>query len=77
MGVVCRKYATIQTRLAYAGICVEIGVDFTYPSRVPLVIDGKFAMDLPVEYQWEPTKCIKCLGFRHSDKNCSRNLKPR
>lgn len=64
-----------QTRLAYARICVEIDIEFSYPASIPLLIDGKYAMDLPVEYQWRPPKCEGCKVFRHTSENCSMKNK--
>lgn len=64
-----------QTRLSYARICIEIDIDFDYPASIPLLIDGKFYFDLPVEYQWRPPKCDTCMVYGHNTRNCSRKLK--
>lgn len=67
----------MRTRLSYARICVEVDVDFHYPASIPLMIDGKIALEMPVEYQWKPPKCESCKVFGHSSKNCTKKLKPK
>lgn len=60
-----------KTRLSYARVCAEISYDCPYPSLIPLWIDGRHVMDLPVEYQWKPPKCSNCLSFGHTASSCS------
>lgn len=64
-----------QDRLAFARVCIEVDVDFSYPENIPLLIDGKIAFDLPVEYQWKPYKCDVCKVFGHSSKDCGKKKK--
>lgn len=52
-------------------MCVEISFDCSFPSLISLWIDGVHVMDLPVEYQWKPPKCIKCCCFGHKASSCS------
>lgn len=60
-----------KNRLRYARVCVEISFDCSFPSLVPLWIDGVHVMDLPVQYKWKPSKCIKCCSFGHNASYCS------
>ncbi|XP_026377579.1 uncharacterized protein LOC113271871 [Papaver somniferum] len=66
-----------QSMLLYARICIEIDLDFSYPTSIALFIDGKFSFDLPIEYQWKPQKCEKCKVFGQSVKNCLTKVKSR
>ncbi|XP_026381516.1 uncharacterized protein LOC113276155 [Papaver somniferum] len=34
-------------------------------------------MDIPIEYQWKPSKCTSCLVFGPSNKECTRKRKAR
>lgn len=62
-----------KTRLIFARVLVEISIDSVFPNSIPLWVDGKFVMDLPVEYQWKPQKCALCSSFGHSSNICSLN----
>ncbi|XP_026437146.1 uncharacterized protein LOC113335253 [Papaver somniferum] len=66
-----------QDRLAFARVCIEIDVEFDYPEKIPLLIDGKFAFELPVVYQWKPHKCDVCRVFGQSTKACGKKKKTR
>ncbi|XP_026450912.1 uncharacterized protein LOC113351056 [Papaver somniferum] len=59
-----------KTRLSYARVLVEVSFECQSPSFIPLWIDGKFVMNLPVEYQWKPQKCMVCHSFGHSNNKC-------
>lgn len=60
-----------KTRLTYSRVCVEISYGCSFPSLIPLWIDGVHVMDFLVEYQWKPSKCIKCCSFGHKASSCS------
>lgn len=70
-------YTLNKTRLSYAKVCVKVDVDFIYPESIPLMIDGKIVLVMPVEYLWKPPKCELCKVFDHSSKNCTQKLKPK
>ncbi|XP_026458267.1 uncharacterized protein LOC113358797 [Papaver somniferum] len=63
-----------KTRLTCARLCVEIDVECSFPSSIPLWIDGVHIMDLHVEYQWKPAKCLKCSSFGHKLNSCSSQV---
>lgn len=69
------EYTINQNRLAYTSVCIEIDLDFAYPGSIPLLIDGKFSFELPVEHQWKPPKCDACRVFGHSTKSCGKKKK--
>ncbi|RZC76286.1 hypothetical protein C5167_000417 [Papaver somniferum] len=75
--ILADDYTLNRTRLSYARVCIEIDVEFDYPLSIPLMIDGKIAWEMPVEYQWKPPKCDVWKVFGHSSTNCSKKLKPR
>lgn len=53
-------------------MCIEIDIDFKFPESIPLMIDGKIVLELPVEYQWKPPRCEVCMVFGHLAKNCNK-----
>ncbi|XP_026415955.1 uncharacterized protein LOC113311331 isoform X1 [Papaver somniferum] len=59
-----------KTRLSYARVLVEISFESQFPGFIPLWIDGKYVMNLPVEYQWKPQKCMVCHSFGHPNNKC-------
>ncbi|RZC43861.1 hypothetical protein C5167_036811 [Papaver somniferum] len=67
------EYTRNKTRLIYARVLIEISIDFVFPNSIPLWVDGKFVMNLPVEYQWKPQKCALCSSFGHSSNIGSLN----
>lgn len=66
-----------QNSLAYARICIEIDLEFSYPTSIPLLIANKIALQLPGEYQWNPPKCVVCMVFGHTLKLCVKKIKTR
>lgn len=62
---------TKGTRLEYARLCVEIGLDFAYPTSVPLFNASTNLMEyITVEYEWKPTPCIHCQTYGHLEEAC-------
>ncbi|KAI8531141.1 hypothetical protein RHMOL_Rhmol11G0114400 [Rhododendron molle] len=58
----------VCSRLNYAKICVEVGVDSALPDRFDLVSANGDKFAIRVWYPWKPLKCSKCKVFGH--KNC-------
>jgi len=56
-------------RLAYARCFVEIAAARSLPSQVTLEMEGE-SIDIPVEYEWTPPLCKKCVNFGHSETQC-------
>lgn len=61
-----------RTRLRCARVCVEIDLDFTYPSSIPLLNDGTIEKELPVNYEFKPSKCDGCKKFGHYPSYCPK-----
>lgn len=59
-----------RSRMSFATVCVEIDIDFDYPTEISVVIDGNEALKVPVEYTWKPPKCQTCKIFGHSESKC-------
>ena len=59
-----------QTKLSFARICIEVGVDCEFPKSVLLDKgDGNFST-IRVEYPWAPQCCPICKRFGHNRDNC-------
>lgn len=52
---------------------MEINVNTTLPSTIPVVVDGERTSFVEVEYSWKPTKCTKWSVFGHSSSTCPKN----
>ncbi|XP_026432075.1 uncharacterized protein LOC113329414 [Papaver somniferum] len=65
-----------QDRLAFARVCIEIDLNFSYPASIPILIDGKIAIELRIEYQWKPSKCDACKVFGQTTNSCTLKTRP-
>ncbi|KAL7183865.1 hypothetical protein ACSBR2_026108 [Camellia fascicularis] len=64
---------TVQgSRVSFAKICVEIGVDSALPSDFLVKCDDD-VVKVRVEYLWTPTKCPNCKVFGHSEEKCVKS----
>ncbi|KAF6171753.1 hypothetical protein GIB67_007274 [Kingdonia uniflora] len=55
---------------AFARICVEVGADNILPKTVNVLVDEAYTIEIPVEYNWLPTKCEDYVLFGHNKTNC-------
>ncbi|XP_039039512.1 uncharacterized protein LOC120177425 [Hibiscus syriacus] len=61
---------TSNTRLEFAKICVEIGVNEEIPKVLDVVFNDGLTTSVHVEVPWLPPRCRNCKVFGHNDKNC-------
>ena len=59
-----------QTKLSFARICVEVGVDCEFPTSVLLDRGNGNYSTIKVEYPWAPQCCTECKLFGHNLVNC-------
>lgn len=58
-------------RLEYARLCVEIDLDFDYPTEVHIFNSSTKLMEIiKVEYEWKPSPCTHCQTFGHLEDTC-------
>ncbi|XP_026441709.1 uncharacterized protein LOC113340872 [Papaver somniferum] len=61
------------TRMSYARVCVEVDVNFDFPTTIPVVIDGTKRFLVDVEYSWKPPKCPHFHVFGHTLNGCVKD----
>ena len=59
-----------QTKLSFARICVEVGVDCEFPTSVLLDRGNGNYSTIKIEYPWAPQCCTECKLFGHNVVNC-------
>ena len=59
-----------QSKLSFARICVEVGVDCEFPKSVLLDLGNDKYSKIRIEYPWAPQCCPNCKLFGHSQVNC-------
>ena len=59
-----------QTKLSFARICVEVGVDCEFPTSVLLDRGNGNYSTIKIEYPWAPQCCTECKLFVHNLVNC-------
>ena len=59
-----------QTKLSFARICVEVGVDCEFPTSVLLDRGNGNYSTIKIEYPWAPQCCTECKLFGHNMVNC-------
>ena len=59
-----------QTKLSFARICVEVGVDCEFPKSVLLDRGNGSYSTIRIEYPWTPQCCSECKLFGHNLLNC-------
>ncbi|XP_026437822.1 uncharacterized protein LOC113336042 [Papaver somniferum] len=59
-----------RTRMSYAQVCVELDVNFDFPTSIPVVVDGTKKFTVEVEYSWKPPRCTHCHVFGHILNGC-------
>ena len=59
-----------QTKLSFARICIEVGVDCKFPKSVLLDRGNGNYSTIRIEYPWAPQCCSECKLFGHSLVNC-------
>ena len=65
-----------QTKLSFARICVEVGVDCEFPKSVLLDRGNGSYSTIRIEYPWAPQCCSECKLFGHNLLNCQAKKKP-
>ena len=59
-----------RSKLSFARICIEVGVDCEFPKSVLLDMgNGKFST-IKIEYPWAPQCCSNCKLFGHNLAQC-------
>ena len=59
-----------QTKLSFARICVEVGVDCEFPTSVLLDRGNGNYSTIKIEYPLAPQCCTECKLFGHNMVNC-------
>ncbi|XP_038993211.1 uncharacterized protein LOC120116891 [Hibiscus syriacus] len=59
-----------KSRLEYAKVCVEIGVNDELPKFIDVVLRDGQAASISVDVPCIPSCCRKCMVFGHSEKGC-------
>ena len=59
-----------QTKLSFARICVEVGVDCEFPTSVLLDRGNGNYSTIKIEYPWAPQCCTECKLFGYNLVNC-------
>ena len=59
-----------QSKLSFARICIEVGVDCEFPKSILLDLgNGKYST-IRIEYPWAPQCCSNCKLFGHTLAQC-------
>ncbi|XP_074267127.1 uncharacterized protein LOC141590433 [Silene latifolia] len=61
-----------RTRLGFARVMVEMMVDQKLPEKVSFMDENGRVVQIEVEYEWRPEKCLKCQGMGHQMEHCRR-----
>ena len=59
-----------QSKLSFARICVEVGVDCEFPKSVLLEMGNGKCTTIRIEYPWVPQCCSNCKLFGHNLAHC-------
>ncbi|KAF5179796.1 hypothetical protein FRX31_030617, partial [Thalictrum thalictroides] len=62
-----------RQRTSYARICIEVDTKCKFPKETTIVLDQKKVVKIPIEYNWKPTRCMKCDVFGHYEKTCPKS----
>ncbi|KAF6154993.1 hypothetical protein GIB67_035740 [Kingdonia uniflora] len=62
--------ATESKRRPFVRVCVEVMATDELPEQVSMIVDGDYTIELAVEYNWVPSRCLHCKLFGHSDSHC-------
>ena len=65
-----------QTKLSFARICIEVGVDCEFPKSVLLDRGNGSYSTIRIEYPWAPQCCSECKLFGHKLVNCQAKKMP-
>ena len=65
-----------QTKLSFARICIEVGVDCVFPKSVLLDRGNGNYSTIRIEYPWAPKCCSECKLFGHNLGNCQVRKSP-
>lgn len=63
------------TRLNFARVCVEVGIEFEFPNSFDLVLGDGSTYEIFVEYPWKPQVCNSCKSFGHTSSHCPMEVK--
>ncbi|XVF88326.1 hypothetical protein PTKIN_Ptkin19aG0040900 [Pterospermum kingtungense] len=66
------RFTASCKRLAYAKVCIEIGIDQEIPNTVKVIMKDGSISHVLVHVPWYPQKCNTCKVFGHNDKTCSK-----
>ncbi|XP_074297480.1 uncharacterized protein LOC141628207 [Silene latifolia] len=68
-----RDKATLErTRLSFARVMVELGMDQKLPDRVKFLDEHGKVIQVLVHYEWMPITCTVCKGIGHEYKKCRK-----
>ena len=64
-----------RSRLTYARVCVEIGVDAPRPEVVDVYVNGN-CYQQAIQYEWRPDSCPGCNSFGHDKSQGPKLVAP-
>ena len=64
-----------QTKLSFARICIEVGIDCQFPKSVLLDLGNGDYSTIRIEYPWIPHCCSNCKSFGHNLAQCPLSKK--
>ncbi|KAF6147805.1 hypothetical protein GIB67_041897 [Kingdonia uniflora] len=59
--------ATESKRMPFVRVCAEVRATDELPEQVSMIVDGNYTINLVVEYNWVPSRCLHCKLFGYSD----------
>ena len=65
-----------QTKLSFARVCIEVGVDCEFPKSVLLDRGNGSYSTIRIEYHWAPQCCSECKLFGHNLVHCQAKKNP-
>ncbi|XP_062103549.1 uncharacterized protein LOC133814628 [Humulus lupulus] len=69
------KFTKERSRVQFARVLVEMEISDNPPRNFQFINEHGQVVEQSVEYEWLPTKCKSCSGFRHSMAECRKDLK--
>ncbi|XP_026451813.1 uncharacterized protein LOC113352177 [Papaver somniferum] len=65
-----------KTRMSYARICVEVGVNCEFSESFTFTLGGKDRVEINMDYSWRPPKCSDCAVFGYVLSHCPKKVHP-
>ncbi|XP_062103916.1 uncharacterized protein LOC133815044 [Humulus lupulus] len=69
------KFTRERSRVQFARVLVEMEITDNPPCSLQFINEHGQIIEQGIEYEWLPTKCKTCSGFRHSMADCRKDHK--